>query len=88
MATSVKALHIGGYGRTAEIDGSYFGGGLRPENLAADHIHRQLLPHQSGKRRVVVAMRKRGVTGMAFTRMSRSARWRVVTGWVASRSSS
>jgi hypothetical protein len=35
MASSVKALRIGGEGREAEIDGAYFGGHVRPENLAA-----------------------------------------------------
>ena len=60
MASSMKALRIGGEGRTAEIDGAYFGGHIRPENLAADRIDRRLAEHQSGKRRVVVAMRERG----------------------------
>ena len=60
MASSMKAQRIGGEGRTAEIDGAYFGGHIRPENLAADRIDRRLAEHQSGKRRVVVAMRERG----------------------------
>ncbi len=34
MASSLKALRIGGDGRVAEIDGAYFGGHIRPENLA------------------------------------------------------
>src|ERR1700733_4479171 len=60
MASSMKAQRIGGEGRTAEIDGAYFGGHVRPENLAADRIDRRLADHQSGKRQVVVAMRERG----------------------------
>ena len=36
MASSMKAQRMGGEGRTAEIDGAYFGGHVRPENLAAD----------------------------------------------------
>lgn len=40
MAASVKALRIGGQGWTIEIDGAYFGGRIRPENLAADRIDR------------------------------------------------
>jgi transposase-like protein len=59
MAASVKALRIGGQGRTAEIDGAYFGGHIRQENLAADRIDRRLAENQSGKRQVVVAMRER-----------------------------
>jgi hypothetical protein len=53
-------MGIGGEGRTAEIDGAYFGGHIRPENLAIDRIDRRLAEHQSGKRQVVVAMRERG----------------------------
>ena len=60
MASSMKALRIGGEGRTAEVDGAYFGGHIRPENLAADRIDRRLAENQSGKRQVVVAMRERG----------------------------
>ncbi len=56
----MKALRIGGEGRIAEIDGAYFGGHVRPENLAADRIDRRLAENQSGKRQVVVAMRERG----------------------------
>jgi transposase-like protein len=42
MAASVKSLRIGGQGRTAEIDGAYFGGHIRQENLAAGRIDRRL----------------------------------------------
>jgi ISXO2-like transposase domain len=60
MASSLSALRIGGEGRTAEIDGAYFGGHIRPENLAIDRIDRRLAENQSGKRQVVVTMRERG----------------------------
>ena len=60
MAFSVKALRIGGAGRVAEIDGAYFGGHVRPANLAAERIDRRLAENQSGKRQVVVVMRERG----------------------------
>jgi transposase-like protein len=60
MAASTKALRIGGEGRVAEIDGAYFGGHVRPENLAIDRLDRRLAENQSGKRQVVVAMRERG----------------------------
>jgi hypothetical protein len=59
MMSSMKALHIGGEGRIAELDGAYFGGHVRPENLAADRIDRLLDEHRSGKRQVVAAMRER-----------------------------
>src|SRR6202166_251525 len=60
MASSTKALGIGGEGRVAEIDGAYFGGHVRPANLATDRLDRRLVENQSGKRQVVVAMRERG----------------------------
>ncbi|MGH8257184.1 MAG: IS1595 family transposase [Steroidobacteraceae bacterium] len=59
MASSLKGLHIGGAGRVAEVDGAYFGGHVRPANLAADRIDRRLAENQSGKRKVVVVMRER-----------------------------
>src|SRR6202051_1986542 len=60
MASSTKALGIGGEGRGGEVDGAYFGGHVRPANLATDRLDRRLVENQSGKRQVVVAMRERG----------------------------
>jgi transposase-like protein len=60
MASSTHVLRLGGEGRTAEIDGAYFGGHIRPENLAADRLDRRLAENRLGKRQVVVAMRERG----------------------------
>jgi transposase-like protein len=60
MAASMKGARIGGPGCTAEIDGAYFGGHVRPHNLAAERIDRRLAENQSGQRQVVVAMRERG----------------------------
>lgn len=42
-----------------EIDGAYFGGSIRPHNVAAKRIDRRLKEHQTGQRRVVVALRER-----------------------------
>ena len=42
-----------------EIDGCYVGGHIRPANLKENRIDRRLAPHQSGKRRVVIALRER-----------------------------
>jgi hypothetical protein len=38
MASSIKTLRIGGEGRVAEIEGAYFGGHVRPANVASDRI--------------------------------------------------
>ncbi|ABV91797.1 putative transposase [Dinoroseobacter shibae DFL 12 = DSM 16493] len=42
-----------------EIDGAYFGGHIRPENRKEDRKDRRLKENQTGKRRVVVALRER-----------------------------
>ena len=42
-----------------EVDGAYFGGHIRPANLKEDRVDRRLSKNQTGKRRVVVAMRER-----------------------------
>jgi transposase-like protein len=60
MASSLRGLKIGGEGKTAEIDGAYFGGHVRQENLAIDRVDRRRAENQSGKRKVVVIMRERG----------------------------
>jgi hypothetical protein len=60
MASAMRGLTIGGEGKVAEIDGAYFGGHVRPSNLAADRIDRRLGENQSGKRKVVVVMRECG----------------------------
>lgn len=42
-----------------EMDGAFFGGKIRPANMKRDRKDRRLAKHQTGKRRVVVAMRER-----------------------------
>jgi hypothetical protein len=60
VASSMKALRIGGEGRVAEIDGAYFGGHVWLEKRAADRLYRRLGENRSGKRQIVVVMRERG----------------------------
>lgn len=42
-----------------EVDGAYFGGHIRPHNVADKRVDRRLAKHQTGLRRVVVAFRER-----------------------------
>lgn len=49
-----------------EIDGAYFGGHIRPENRKEDRIDRRLARHQTGKRRVVIALRQRAGRTLAL----------------------
>ncbi|MFN0217706.1 MAG: IS1595 family transposase [Hyphomicrobium sp.] len=51
---------------TVEIDGAYFGGHVRPANMKEDRVDRRLSEHQTGKRRVVVAIRERHGRTAAF----------------------
>jgi transposase-like protein len=51
-----------------EVDGAYFGGHIRPENRKEDRKDRRLAKHQTGKRRVVVAIRERGGRVLPFVR--------------------
>jgi len=53
-----------------EIDGAYFGGHIRPENAKADRKDRRLKEHQTGKRRVVIAMREREGRTLPFVGQS------------------
>lgn len=63
MAAETKGLKLTG---EVEIDGAYFGGHIRPANKAEDRIDRRLAQHQTGKRRVVVALRQRKGRTLTF----------------------
>jgi transposase-like protein len=60
MAEEMKGRVVGGEGKTAEIDGGYFGGYVKPANMKADRLDRRFTRNQSGKRKVVVIVRERG----------------------------
>lgn len=49
-----------------EVDGAYFGGHIRPANVAEKRVDRRLKAHQTGKRRVVVAFRERAGRTLPF----------------------
>ncbi len=49
-----------------EIDGAYFGGYVKPENVKADRKDRRLVANRSGKRQCVVVMRERGGRSLPF----------------------
>lgn len=49
-----------------EIDGAYFGGHIRPANMKSNRVDRRLKQHQTGTRRVVVAMRERDGRTLPF----------------------
>ncbi len=53
-----------------EIDGAYFGGHIRPHNMKSERVDRRLAKNQTGKRRVVVALRERLGRTLPFVRMN------------------
>jgi hypothetical protein len=60
MTEEMRGRLVGGEGKTAEVDGGYFGGYVKPANLKEDRIDRRLASNQTGKRKVVVIIRERG----------------------------
>ena len=59
MAEELKGRTIGGEGKTAEIDGGYFGGYVKPANHRENRRDRRLWVNKSGKRQAVVIIRER-----------------------------
>jgi transposase-like protein len=59
MAEEMRGRVVGGEGKTAEIDGAYFGGYVKPANRKENRIDRRLTQNQSGKRKAVVVIRER-----------------------------
>jgi transposase-like protein len=60
MAEEMKGRVVGGEGKTAEIDGGYLGGYVKPANLKEKRVDRRFAQNQNGKRKVVVIVRERG----------------------------
>ncbi len=55
MAEEMKGRVVGGEGKTAEVDGGYFGGYAPPANLKREYRRdRRYAENQTGKRKVVV----------------------------------
>jgi len=63
MALEQADAKLGGI---VEIDGAYFGGYVKPENVKADRKDRRLSFNRSGKRQCVVIMRERGGKSLPF----------------------
>lgn len=59
MAEELKGRTVGGEGKTAEIDGGYFGGYVKPGNFKENRRDRRLAVNQNGKRQAVVIVRER-----------------------------
>ncbi len=60
MAEELKGRVVGGEGKVAEVDAGWFGGYVKPANLAEKRKDRRLAMNQTGKRKAVVIVRERG----------------------------
>jgi len=81
MASEMKDKPIGGVGKTAEIDGGYFGGYVKPANHKENRRDLRLARNQTGKRQVVVVVRERDGRTLPAVFKSESA----ALGFIASR---
>jgi len=57
--TEMKGRTVSGEGKTAEIDGGYFGGYVKPASFGEDRKDRRPWKNKSGKRQCVVIVGKR-----------------------------
>lgn len=67
LGTDIKEQALDG---EVEIDGAYFGGHIRPANLKENRVDRRLAKHQTGTRRVVIALRQRKGRTLPFVARS------------------
>jgi hypothetical protein len=81
MAEEFKGRKLGGAGKVVETDGAYFGGYVKPANLAEHRRDRRLLANQSGKRQSVVIVRERNGNSVPAVFKSESA----ALNWIKSR---
>jgi transposase-like protein len=81
MAEEFKGRKLGGAGKVAEVDGAYFGGYVKPANLAEHRKDRRKLANQSGKRQSVIIVRERNGNSLPAVFGSESA----ALGWIKSR---
>ena len=65
LAAERNSIQLDG---VVEVDGAYFGGHIRPANLKEERVDRRMAEYQTGKRRVVVAFRKRSGRTLTFVR--------------------
>jgi transposase-like protein len=65
-----------------EVDGAYFGGHIRPANVADKRVDRRLAKHQTGTRRVVVAFRERLGRTLPFVAKSEAEGVELAKVWV------
>lgn len=81
LAEEFKGRKLGGKGKTAEVDGAYFGGYVKPANHAEQRKDRRRLANQSAKRQSVVIVRERNGNSLPAVFKSEGA----ALAWIKSR---
>ena len=81
MAEEMKGRVVGGEGKTAEVDGAYFGGYQKPANHKENRRDRRLAVNQNGKRKSVIIVRERNGLSVPAVFRSESA----ALNWIKSR---
>ena len=81
MAEEFRGRKLGGQGKVTEVDGAYFGGYVRPANMAEHRRDRRLLANQSGKRQSVIIVRERNGNSLPAVFKSEGA----ALSWIKSR---
>jgi transposase-like protein len=81
MAEEFKGRKVGGAGKVAEIDGAYFGGYVKPANLADHRRDRRKLANRTGKRQSVIIVRERNGNSVPAVFKSEGA----ALAWIKSR---
>ena len=66
MESETAGAQVGGEDAEVEVDGAYFGGHVRPENLKEDRVDRRLAENQNGKRQCLGVIRERGGRTLPF----------------------
>jgi transposase-like protein len=70
MAAEQKGATVSG---TVSVDGAYFGGHIRPANIAEHRVDRRLKQNQTGKRQAVVVIREHDGRALPFVFESEAA---------------
>jgi transposase-like protein len=81
MAAEFRGRKVGGKEKVAEVDGAYFGGYVRPSNLAENRRDRRKAMNQTGKRQSVVIVRERNGNSIPAVFKSEGA----ALAWIKSR---
>lgn len=82
MSAELRGRTLGGEGKTAEVDGGYFGGYVKPSNRLENRRDLRKAENQNGKRKVVVVIRERNGDSLPAVFHSEAAATRFIASHV------